>query len=69
MLRVSRLGATDSELVISDDNKGSFPSVDKLRLKDRLDSSGERIPTWCPKSNQQESMMRSRCKAADVGKV
>ena len=69
MLRVSRLGTTDPEFVIGDDNKGSFPGFNRFRLKDRLDSPGECAQTWCPKSNQQKSMMHSRCKAADVGKV
>jgi len=68
-LRFSCFGATDSELMIGDYNKGLLPGFDRLHLEYSMYSPGERLTTWSPKSYQQESLVRARCEAADIGKV
>jgi len=67
--RLFFLGSTNPELVICDDNKCSFPGVDKFCLKNGVNSSDKCFTAWRSEPNEQESRVCSRCKTADIGKV
>ena len=58
------LGSPDANLPIADHDKAPFPSLDILRLKDRLNSPRQRETTRIAKARKQQAVMRSREEAA-----
>ncbi len=55
-------------LAISHYNKGLLPCLDRFSLKQYMDTVSQRLPARHAKTDEQKTVVRAWCEAADVGK-
>ena len=69
LLQILRFRTADSELVVSDHDERTTPGLDRLALKHGVNATGQCITARRAQPHQQEPCVRSRCEAADIGKI